>query len=83
VLKRGVIGALNLYQWVNDVRNGNVRAARNVVIQLQNEDHTDVGWTWQLLRAWPARYRFSPLDASGKGVLVEILELAFDRLEIE
>jgi phage tail-like protein len=83
VLKRGVAGALNLYQWVNDVRNGNINAFRHVVIQLQNEDHTGIVWTWHLLRAWPARYRFSPLDAQGKDVLVEILELAVERLEIE
>lgn len=83
VLKRGVAGALNLYQWVNDVRNGDVGAARTVVIQLQNEDHTGIVWTWRLFRAWPTRYRFSPLDAQGKDVLVEILELAVERAEIE
>ena len=39
-LKRGVIGSLNLYQWLNDIRNGNQNAERTVTIQLQNEDHT-------------------------------------------
>src|ERR687893_287101 len=39
-LKRGVIGSLNLYQWLNDIRDGNQNAHRTVVIQLQNEDHT-------------------------------------------
>ncbi|HXM32677.1 MAG TPA: phage tail protein, partial [Chthoniobacterales bacterium] len=29
-LKRGVIGSLNLYQWLNDIRNGNQNALRNV-----------------------------------------------------
>src|ERR1700752_3008236 len=42
-LKRGVIGSLNLYQWLNDIRNGNANAQRTVTIQLQNEDHTAVG----------------------------------------
>src|SRR5664279_453793 len=50
-LKRGVIGSLNLYQWLNDIRNGDQKAYRNVTIQLQNEDHTDVVATWKLLRA--------------------------------
>src|SRR5215471_9310418 len=31
-LKRGIIGALDLYQWLNDIRNGNVNAMRNVTI---------------------------------------------------
>src|SRR3990172_5583095 len=38
-LKRGVIGSLNLYQWLNQIRNGDQAAFRTVVIQLQNEDH--------------------------------------------
>ena len=82
-LKRGIAGGLNLYQWINDVRNGNVRAARTVTIQLQNEDRTDIVWTWKLFRAWPARYRFSPLEAKGKDVMIEILELAVERVEVE
>src|ERR671939_382928 len=41
-LKRGVIGSLNLYQWLNQIRNGDQNAFRNVVVQLQNEDHTEV-----------------------------------------
>src|SRR3954471_256598 len=50
-MKRGVIGSLNLYNWLNDIRNGDQGALRNVVIQLQNEDHTAVVQTWKLLRA--------------------------------
>jgi phage tail-like protein len=41
-LKRGVIGSLTLYQWLNQIRNGDQNALRNVVVQLQNEDHTAV-----------------------------------------
>ena len=83
ILKRGVAGALNLYQWINDVCNGNVRAARTVTIQLQTEDRTDIVWTWRLLRAWPVKYRFTNLEAKGKDVLIEILELAVERVEVE
>src|SRR5918911_230524 len=50
-LKRGVIGSLNLYNWLNDIRNGNQNAERTVIIQLQNENHTQVVQTWKLLRA--------------------------------
>ena len=83
IFKRGVIGSLDLYSWWNDVRNGNVNAARTVTVQLQNEDHTEVVFTWKFLRAWPMRYEFSPLEARGKETLLEILELAFERMEIE
>src|SRR6187200_1257594 len=50
-LKRGVVGSLNLYRWLDQIRNGDQNAKRTVTIQLQNEDHTGVVMTWKLLRA--------------------------------
>src|SRR5687768_15024595 len=35
-MKRGIIGSLDLYQWLNQVRNGDQNALRTVTIQLQN-----------------------------------------------
>src|SRR5882724_4935460 len=35
-MKRGVIGSLTLYTWLNQIRNGNQAAIRNVTIQLQS-----------------------------------------------
>src|SRR6478609_7402483 len=34
-MKRGVIGSLDLYQWLKQVRNGDQNALRTVTIQLQ------------------------------------------------
>ena len=82
-LKRGVMGSLNLYQWFNQVRDGDVNAYRTVVIQLQNEDRTQIVWTWKLLRAWPVRYRSSDLNGKGQDTVIEELELTYERLEIE
>ena len=83
VLKRGVIGSLNLYGWYNDVRNGDQNALRTVTIQLQNEDHTAVVLTWKLLRARPVKIKWGPLNAKGNDVAIEYLELACERLEME
>src|SRR5262245_56033075 len=47
-LKRGVIGYLNLYEWLNKIRNGDQTQLRDVTIQMQNEDHTQVVQTWKL-----------------------------------
>src|SRR4051812_6878054 len=41
-MKRGVIGSLDLYQWLDQIRNGDQKALRKVTVQMQNEDHTDV-----------------------------------------
>jgi phage tail-like protein len=78
-----VIGSLDLYKWWNQVRNGDLSAYRTVIIQLQNEDRSATVLMWKLTRAWPVRYRFSNLDAKEKNVLIEILELAFERIDIE
>jgi phage tail-like protein len=82
-LKRGVIGSLNLYQWLNDIRNGNQNAMRNVVIQLQNEDHTQVVQTWKLMRARIIKHTSGPMNAKGGDVAMEELVLAYERLEME
>ena len=83
VLKRGVIGSLSLYQWYNDIRNGNQNAFRNVTIQLQNEDHTAIVQTWKLLRARIVRLKWGPLNGTGNNVMLEYAELACERLEME
>jgi phage tail-like protein len=82
-LKRGVIGSLNLYEWLNQIRNGDQAALRTVVIQLMNEDHTVVAQEWKLLRARIVKYVAGPFNAKGTDVAMEELTLAYERLEVE
>jgi phage tail-like protein len=81
-LKRGVIGSLNLYQWLNQIRNGDQEAFRTVVISLQNEDHTAIVQEWKLLRARIIKHTSGPLNAKGTDVAMEELVLAYERLEM-
>src|SRR5215211_8419456 len=64
-LKRGVIGSLNLYQWLNQIRNGDQNAMRTVTVMLQNEDHTAVVQEWKLLRARIIKHTSGPMNAKG------------------
>ena len=82
-LKRGIIGSLNLYQWLDQIRNGDAAAHRTVVIQLMNEDHSAVVQEWRLLRAWIVKHASGPLNAKGTDVAMEELTLAYERLELE
>lgn len=82
-LKRGIIGSLNLYQWLNDIRNGNQNSLRTVTIQLQNEDHTEIVQTWKLLRARIIKHTSGPFNAKGSDVAMEEIVLAYERLEME
>jgi phage tail-like protein len=82
-LKRGVIGSLNLYQWLDQIRNGDQNAMRNIVISMQNEDHSAVVQTWKLMRARIIKHTSGPLNAKGTDVAMEELTLAYERLEME
>src|SRR5262245_47797523 len=57
ILKRGVMGSLNLYQWFSQIRDGDANGYRTVLIHLQNEDRSQVVMSWKLLRSWPTRYK--------------------------
>jgi phage tail-like protein len=81
-LKRGVIGSLDLYTWLDQIRNGSPDALRNVVIQLQSEDHTAVVQEWQLKRARIIKHTSGPLNAKGTDVAMEELVIAYERLEM-
>jgi phage tail-like protein len=82
-LKRGIIGSLDLYAWLNDIRNGNQKALRNVTVQLQSEDRTEVVQTWKLLRARIVKHTSGPLNGKGNDVAIEEMVLAYERLEME
>jgi phage tail-like protein len=82
-LKRGVIGSLNLYQWLDQIRNGNQNALRTVTVQLMNEDHSAVVQTWKLLRARIVKHTSGPFNAKGNDVAMEEIVLACERIELE
>lgn len=82
-MKRGVIGSLNLYQWLDDIRNGNQNALRTVKVTLQNEDHSAAVVTWKLLRARIIKSTMGPFNAKGTDVAMEEMVLAYERLEME
>jgi phage tail-like protein len=82
-LKRGVIGSLDLYQWLDAIRNGDQTAFRTVTVKLQNEDHTQVVQAWKLLRARIVKHVSGPMNAKGTDVAMEELTLAYERLQME
>ena len=82
-LRRGVIGSLALYEWLNDIRNGNVNALRTVTVQLQNEEHSSVVQEWKLMRARIIKHTSGPFNALCSDVAIEELTLAYERLEME
>ena len=81
-LKRGVIGSLDLYAWLDQVRAGAQNALRTVTVQLQNEDHSSVVQEWKLANARPIKYTGPSLNAKGTDVAIEELVLACERIDL-
>jgi phage tail-like protein len=83
-LKRGVIGADNIYSWLDQIRAGDVKAKRNVEIKLRSEDPTSQGAvvSWKLINAMPIKWTGPTLTAKGgSDVAMEELVLAVEHIE--
>ena len=81
-LKRGVIGSLDLYQWLDEIRNGAQDSLRTVTIQLQSEDRTAVAMEWKLTNARPIKYTAPTMNGTGTDLAIEELTLACERVEL-
>ncbi|AKU14546.1 putative phage tail protein [Azoarcus sp. CIB] len=84
-LKRGVIGAQNLYEWLEKGRTGKLsEAKRDIVVKLQSEDRADTVVSWKLRGAMPIKWTGPTLTAKGGGdVAIEELVLSVETIEQE
>jgi phage tail-like protein len=82
--KRGLIGSLDLYQWIDSIRTGDHTVLRTVHVQMQDEAHNGPVMTWTLLNARPMRYTVPAFNAkTGTEVAIEELVLSVEDLSIE
>jgi phage tail-like protein len=63
--KRGLIGGLDLFQWITAAKNGTVAAKASIVIELLSEDRAATVATWQLTNARPQKWTGPTLAAKG------------------
>lgn len=81
VLKRGTTATNNkFYEWFKK-NNLNTTDRKTVTISLLNEEHKAVV-TWNVVDAFPSKVDFGGLNANDNKVLIETLELTFERLEV-
>jgi phage tail-like protein len=82
-LKRGAVGIVDLYKWVDDTRFGRDTARRTVTITLQNEDRSQAVLTWTLKNARLVKYTCGPFNAKGTDVLIEEMVLDPETISME
>jgi|GEM_PF-5902233 len=81
VLERGLIGSLELHEWLAAAIAGSA-ARRNVAVHLLGEGAQTVQ-RWRLRNALPTALRASPLDAQHSEVVVESLTLVAEDVEAD
>jgi phage tail-like protein len=81
VLRRGISGRLELWEWFKTVRDGQL-LRRDVTITLLDEQRQPVQ-RWLLRDAWPTKYDPSDLNGKGNEVAIELLELTFESMEVD
>ena len=80
-LKRGVSASLELFNWHQQVVQGQIsNARRSVVIVVLDEAGHDVA-RFHVSEAWPIKYDPGNLNAQGNDVFIESLELANEGIE--
>lgn len=84
-LKRGVIGAQNLYEWLELGRTGKLaQVKRDIVVKLQSEDRAGTVVSWKLRGAMPIKWTGPTLTAKGGGdIAIEELVLSVETIEQE
>lgn len=82
-LKRGVIGRLDLYAWLDEVRKGAQNQLKNVTIKLLAEDRNTVAQQWLLKNARPMKYTGPSLNGKGTDIAVEEIVLAAESIVME
>ncbi len=83
-LKRGVMGAQNIYEWLNAARAGDVKAKKaSVTIKLLNEQRDEQPVvTWTLKGVTPIKWTGPTLTAKGGGdVAIEELVMSVEYIE--
>ena len=80
ILKRGVVSASDLQNWLDQIRKGDRKAGRTVTIVQQDEEHKIVQ-TWKLLRARIIKHVSGPFNAKGTDMAMEELIISYERLE--
>ena len=82
-LKRGVIGAVDFYEWLRNVRDGNQDDLREVRITLLAENRETEVVQWRLLNARPMKYTGPSLNGKGTDVAIEELVLCCEDIRYD
>jgi phage tail-like protein len=79
-LAYGLTASKELWDWFMGSVKGKVQR-KSVFIVMINDDGATEAFRWHLVNAWPSAWRGAPLDALGREVAVEEVELVYETLD--
>ena len=82
IMKRGVVSASTLKDWLDEIRKKPKRAHRKVKITLQDERHY-AAQTWTLFDSLITKSVGPPLNGKANDVAIEELVLTCERIEVK
>ncbi|MEW8507137.1 MAG: phage tail protein [Candidatus Thiodiazotropha sp.] len=81
-LKRGLIGSLDMYEWIVACVQSGPGMRRDVTIHLLN-DEQQTAFTWKLRNAWITKYTSANLNANSSDIAMETMELVHEGMIVE
>jgi phage tail-like protein len=82
--RRGLIGATDLYEWIEAIRTGTRRVIPTVTVSLLDEAHGGPAFQWVLLNARAIKWTAPSLNAkTGTDVAIEELVLSIEDLVVQ
>jgi len=79
VLTRGYTHSEELWLWRKTVISGRIERKAGSII-FAGDDGSEIG-RFNFFEAWPCKWTFGPLDGKGNATMIEVLELAVERIE--
>jgi phage tail-like protein len=80
VLKRGIIGDLDVFQWFQLGALGTVDRREGAVI-LRDEERNEV-MRWKFVRGWACKYTGPSLKADSSAVSIESIEICHEGMQV-
>jgi phage tail-like protein len=71
--ERGLIGSLDLQEWIGAVTHGGAVAARDLTVELLDGDLASPVYRWRIRGALPTALRGPTLDANRSAIAIETL----------
>jgi phage tail-like protein len=81
-LKRGMLTDSKVIEWCLKAFENREFQLATVNISLLNEKHEAIK-RWEVIEAWPKKWRVSDLNAQENGIVVETLDLAYKYFKVK